>query len=55
MFSPATRSLYWTRTSGALVAARLPDGPPVTVLRLSHGDRPRGIDFDPCQMYAFYC
>lgn len=52
----ATRTLYWTCTAAAVRAAALggraaaPGGRAVrTVLRLPPGERPRGLDIDPCE------
>lgn len=60
MFAAAERTLYWTSTAGpALRAAHVPAllREPLhararlvrAVLQLRAGDRPRGIDYDPCE------
>lgn len=63
MFAEETRTLYWTSTAPpALRAAALPAllraAPPArarlvrTALLLQAGDRPRGLDYDPCEKYV---
>ncbi|CAH2097282.1 unnamed protein product [Euphydryas editha] len=65
VFAAAERTLYWTSTTGpALRAAHVPAllREPLhararhvrVVLALRAGDRPRGIDYDPCERRVYW-
>ncbi|XP_047540379.1 prolow-density lipoprotein receptor-related protein 1-like [Vanessa atalanta] len=69
VFAAAERTLYWTSTSGAGLRAGLRAAHVPTLLRLPlhararhvrtvvalrDGDRPRGIDYDPCEKRVYW-
>lgn len=59
VFSAARRTLYWTCNNGAAIRAAplaelLAGSGARTVLRLRRGDRPRGVDLDPCEERLYW-